>query len=157
ARVEVLGRLGSFGLSAMKTKADRMWDEFAANLVARITADAGAPAETPPAGMPVAVEASDAAPAAVATAPATGATASVPVPAPSTRVPAEALASRAGRPPGFTQGVTVPPPRTFPSPARATFWQRVFGGGPSRAADDIAIEIRRGDTLVRVFWPVQNA
>lgn len=40
-KVDVLGRLGSFGLSAMKTKADRMWDEFAQNLVARL--EAGAP------------------------------------------------------------------------------------------------------------------
>lgn len=31
---EVFGRLGSFGLSAMKTKADRMWEEFGANLAA---------------------------------------------------------------------------------------------------------------------------
>lgn len=31
-QVEVFGRVGSFGLSAMKTKADRMWDEFSAKL-----------------------------------------------------------------------------------------------------------------------------
>ena len=35
-RVDVLGRLGSFGLSVMKTKADRMWDEFGQNLAARL-------------------------------------------------------------------------------------------------------------------------
>ena len=35
-KVQVLGRLGTFGLSAMKTKADRLWDEFAANLQARL-------------------------------------------------------------------------------------------------------------------------
>lgn len=34
--VTVLGRLGSFGLSVMKTKADRMWDEFGRNLKERI-------------------------------------------------------------------------------------------------------------------------
>lgn len=28
-KVDVLGRLGTFGLSAMKTKADRMWDSSA--------------------------------------------------------------------------------------------------------------------------------
>jgi carbon monoxide dehydrogenase subunit G len=39
-QVDVLGRLGTFGLSVMKTKADRMWEEFGANLVARI--DGGA-------------------------------------------------------------------------------------------------------------------
>lgn len=35
-KVDVLGRLGSFGLSVMKTKADRMWDEFGENLSKRI-------------------------------------------------------------------------------------------------------------------------
>lgn len=32
-RVELMGRLGAFGLSVMKTKADRMWDEFGENLL----------------------------------------------------------------------------------------------------------------------------
>lgn len=35
-KVDVVGRLGSFGLSVMKTKADRMWEEFGQNLVQRI-------------------------------------------------------------------------------------------------------------------------
>ncbi|RZL87490.1 MAG: 4-hydroxybenzoyl-CoA reductase [Variovorax sp.] len=44
-KVDVLGRLGTFGLSVMKTKADRMWEEFGQNLVARLEAgDAVAPA-----------------------------------------------------------------------------------------------------------------
>ena len=34
AKAEVFGRLGSFGLTVMKTKADRMWDEFSARLAA---------------------------------------------------------------------------------------------------------------------------
>src|SRR5690606_1581481 len=34
--VDLLGRLGTFGLSVMKTKADRMWDEFGKNLAARL-------------------------------------------------------------------------------------------------------------------------
>ncbi|WP_353194873.1 CoxG family protein [Pusillimonas noertemannii] len=34
--VDLLGRLGTFGLSVMKTKADRMWDEFGRNLAARL-------------------------------------------------------------------------------------------------------------------------
>ncbi|MET0279356.1 MAG: SRPBCC family protein [Pseudorhodoplanes sp.] len=37
---EVFGRLGSFGLSVMKTKADRMWEEFGANLAAILRQDA---------------------------------------------------------------------------------------------------------------------
>ncbi|TFY97255.1 CoxG family protein [Ramlibacter rhizophilus] len=35
-KVEILGRLGTFGLSAVKTKADRLWDEFCANLGSRL-------------------------------------------------------------------------------------------------------------------------
>lgn len=35
-KVDVLGRLGSFGLGVMKTKADRMWDEFGENLGRRL-------------------------------------------------------------------------------------------------------------------------
>lgn len=35
--VDVLGRLGTFGLNVMKTKADRMWDEFAVKLKARLS------------------------------------------------------------------------------------------------------------------------
>jgi uncharacterized protein len=34
AKAEVFGRLGSFGLTVMKTKADRMWEEFNANVAA---------------------------------------------------------------------------------------------------------------------------
>jgi carbon monoxide dehydrogenase subunit G len=34
--VDLLGRLGTFGLSVMKTKADRMWEEFSRNLADRI-------------------------------------------------------------------------------------------------------------------------
>jgi len=35
-KVDVLGRMGTFGLGVMKTKADRMWDEFGVNLTARL-------------------------------------------------------------------------------------------------------------------------
>lgn len=50
-QVDVLGRLGTFGLSVMKTKADRMWDEFGANLLARLS-PAGSQAAPQPAGKP---------------------------------------------------------------------------------------------------------
>lgn len=43
--VDVLGRLGTFGLSVMKTKADRMWEEFGNKLRARI--DGTAPDAAP--------------------------------------------------------------------------------------------------------------
>lgn len=35
-KVDVLGRMGTFGLGVMKTKADRMWDEFGVNAAARL-------------------------------------------------------------------------------------------------------------------------
>ncbi|MBI4968227.1 MAG: SRPBCC family protein [Rhodospirillales bacterium] len=35
-KAELLGRLGTFGLNVMKTKADRMWEEFARNLIAHL-------------------------------------------------------------------------------------------------------------------------
>jgi carbon monoxide dehydrogenase subunit G len=41
ATADVLGRLGSFGLSVMKTKADRMWDEFGVNFAAVATRSDG--------------------------------------------------------------------------------------------------------------------
>ncbi len=37
-KVDVVGRIASFGLSAMKTKADRLWDEFGTNLNAQLAA-----------------------------------------------------------------------------------------------------------------------
>lgn len=41
--VDLLGRLGTFGLSVMKTKADRMWDEFGKNLTERLEGGGQAP------------------------------------------------------------------------------------------------------------------
>lgn len=42
AKADVMGRLASFGLSVMKIKADRMWDEFGANFAAVLAANAQA-------------------------------------------------------------------------------------------------------------------
>ncbi len=44
--VDLLGRLGTFGLSVMKTKADRLWEEFGANLTARLEGEK-APSNAP--------------------------------------------------------------------------------------------------------------
>lgn len=41
--VDLLGRLGAFGLSVMKTKADRIWEEFGNNLAARLEGGEGSP------------------------------------------------------------------------------------------------------------------
>jgi carbon monoxide dehydrogenase subunit G len=37
-KVDLFGRLGTFGLNVVKTKADRMWEEFVRNFSARIDA-----------------------------------------------------------------------------------------------------------------------
>lgn len=37
--VEVLGRLGTFGINMLKTKADRLWEEFGRNLASHIQAE----------------------------------------------------------------------------------------------------------------------
>ena len=127
-KVDVLGRMGTFGLGVMKTKADRMWDEFGVNAAARL---AGGDAATAP------VLSSAPAPAA-AVAPATVSSAvSAPAPAVSATV--------------------LTPPRVVPpagaTPARAPgFWARLFG-----ASADIHVEVQRGDTRIRVSWPVQAA
>ena len=46
-KADVFGRLGSFGLSVMKTKADRMWEEFGANVAALLRQPAVATAGHP--------------------------------------------------------------------------------------------------------------
>jgi carbon monoxide dehydrogenase subunit G len=40
-KIDVFGRLGALGMNVMKTKADRMWEEFGRNLASR----AGAPSD----------------------------------------------------------------------------------------------------------------
>ena len=40
-KVDVLGRMGTFGLGVMKTKADRLWDEFGVNAAARLAVGEG--------------------------------------------------------------------------------------------------------------------
>lgn len=46
-KADVFGRLGTFGLAVMKTKADRMWDEFGTNLIARLNGEVPVMAEPP--------------------------------------------------------------------------------------------------------------
>lgn len=102
--VDVLGRIGTFGLGVMKTKADRLWDEFGVNASARLAGvvDGGAPAA-----------------ASVASPAATAATAQAPAPTAST-------APSAPRPcaPVAVPAVAAPAPG---------FWSRLFGGGSSDA------------------------
>ena len=54
-KVDVLGRMGTFGLGVMKTKADRLWDEFGVNAAARLAGGGGSavPAAVAPVPAPV--------------------------------------------------------------------------------------------------------
>jgi len=133
-KVDVLGRLGTFGLSVMKTKADRMWEEFGQNLVARLEGRAPAAPAAVSAPAPAAVKA--AAPAVVAAKAPPVARAAAPVATPPTAIAPPAA---------------VPPPQAV---ASRGWWSRLVNGS---AADGrhIRVELRRGDTLLKVEWPVE--
>jgi carbon monoxide dehydrogenase subunit G len=113
-KVDVLGRMGTFGLGVMKTKADRLWDGFGVNAASRLVG----PAE---ADSPTIV---------------TAATTVAPAP--------EAAVAPASVPPKFPE-----PAAPLPAPS---IWARLFGWGCGR---DIHVEFQRGDTRIRVRWPVQ--
>lgn len=133
-QVDVMGRLGTFGLSVMKTKADRMWDEFARNLVARLAPEA-----------PTAIEA--------VPEPALEADVSVAVPAvsqPTASGTGEATATRRLH----VDGLPTSPVRQMD-----TWWARLLARAPMAATGGrtIHIEIQRGDTSIRVDWPVEHS
>lgn len=136
-KVDVLGRMGTFGLGVMKTKADRMWDEFGVNAAARLD---GAAAAAP-------VEAVDAVGGDVAA----GGSGTVFVPNGSgvaTPVPASATAAA----PAPAAAAAPTPTRTAP---RAGFWSRLLGTTPATTGQEIRVEVRRGGTTITVHWPVQ--
>ena len=128
-KVDVLGRLGTFGLSVMKTKADRMWEEFGQNLVARL--EGGPPVAAAPAPAPVI---QTAAPASVA-------------------VAARPVATVAAPAPVATPPAAVPAP---PAAAGRGWWSRLVNGSAPHGRH-IRIELQRGDTLLKVDWPVDAA
>ncbi len=146
-KVDVLGRLGAFGLSVMKTKADRMWDEFGQNLVARLNGgEQTAPVLVPNVSTPV--EATVVAE--------TGAVAKT------SAVPTQTQA----------QGVSTSTPDTSPTVAvngvatskadvgEAGWWSRLLGGRPAAGkavGRNIRIDLRRGDTALAVEWPVEDS
>lgn len=131
-QVDVMGRLGTFGLSVMKTKADRMWDEFAGNLASRLapvdalSAEASPPVlaqEGPPGDTPT-----------LATTP-------------------DSTAAQPAQMRVAPQGVPLPA-----QPRQASWWARFTGRTqPPAAGATIHVEIVRGDTTIRVDWPVQDA
>ena len=143
ARTAVLGRLGSFGLSVMKTKADRMWDEFGANFSA------------------VAVRGAEAADAS-----AIGADPGGPIDAPAPHATTGALtrADVAG-PRAFDQASAAPMPAQEQSPPKARWWQRANGAATAdgaaashrRLATDIYVELHRPNGVIKVLWPASAA
>lgn len=150
-KVDVLGRLGTFGLSVMKTKADRMWDEFSQNLLARLSEGvsgqavaAGAPAVAAPAPSPAGAPA--------------------PVPA-AVSAPVSAPASAAAQPaasPAQVPSVTAPTLHVngAPLPAAQTRqpgWLARLFGGAAASGPAIHIELRQNDRVLTVDWPVQAA
>jgi carbon monoxide dehydrogenase subunit G len=134
-QVDVLGRLGTFGLSVMKTKADRMWEEFGANLAARI--DGGV----------------SPAPVVEAPAPPAPAVAAAPAPAAAAAKPAPAIAAKP-----IAKAAESQPSRNEP-----TWWSRLTGNRPNRSASlagpgrFIRIEVRQPDRTISVDWPIEGA
>jgi len=162
--VDVVGRLGTFGLSVMKTKADRMWEEFGNNLRARIDGpEVGAPGTASPAvaaSKPVA-------PGKPAVAPAKAVAQAAP-PAAAAAAAAASAAARSAAVPATPE----PPPSAMPlqAPAAAaaalngrggsSWWSRLLGGGNGHANDNgrfIHIEVRQGGRTIRVDWPLEGA
>lgn len=125
-KVDVLGRMGTFGLGVMKTKADRMWDEFGVNAAARL------------AGPGVAVEA------VTEVVDSVSAAQTSEVPAPAEQVPP--IAAHGG------PALPVAPARVTQGTG---FWARLLGSPSAAVGQDIRVEVRRGDTTITVHWPVQ--
>ena len=135
-KVDVVGRLATFGLSALKTKADRLWDEFGQNLVKHLQSEAGdVPAPRTIAGN-VAMQEPDLPPVA----------SSVNHP-PSPAAPA----LRSSRPNDLQTTVLA-----LPSTANArSWWQRLFGPDP---ASVIVVDWQRPDgSRLQVQWPAHQA
>lgn len=140
-KADVLGRMGSFGLGVMKTKADRMWDEFGVNANLRLAGgDAIAAAVD---GVAPAVAAPVAPPVAVPVAP--------PV-APPVAAPAHAAFTAVAAPASAFAAAPMAVPASATQSAPPGFWARLFG-----ASQDIRVEVVRGNTHIRVQWPVGAA
>jgi carbon monoxide dehydrogenase subunit G len=139
-KVDVVGRLATFGLSALKTKADRLWDEFGQNLTKHLQSEVSvtpaAVAITPevavvppgaalPASLPTAVSTATHAPAAP-----------------------PSLADR----PRISQPTPVALPGAQPS---RSWWQRLFGPEPNNV---IVVDWQRPDgSRLQVQWPAHQA
>jgi carbon monoxide dehydrogenase subunit G len=167
-QVDVLGRLGTFGLSVMKTKSDRMWDEFCANLVARIAPQVEGAVDLPTSHATVAAPAAplelhaaqgpaSTASAATHAAPATPATVATAVVSPAASAPSTPSVAVAAKSTAAAASTAVAATTPVMVESQGGWWSRWFARAPQRASTDICIEIRRGDTTVNVLWPMQRA
>ncbi|MBL8377636.1 MAG: 4-hydroxybenzoyl-CoA reductase [Burkholderiales bacterium] len=135
-KVDVLGRLGTFGLNVMKTKADRLWDEFGASLAARLAPPVASAGTSQPAS--AGTSSSETGSAAQST---------------------DAKPWQPGAPEAST-GLPNLPGSVRSATVRAGWLARLLGlvpAGLSRQPGDIAIEVRRGDATVTVLWPQASA
>lgn len=151
--VDVLGRLGTFGLNAMKTKADRMWEEFAQNLVGRL-----APLDAQAA---LAAEGVERAAEAAVTAFAGGAAPAAPaVPQPAPAAVSAQTEAAAAQPRVRVEGVEIPDFRQddhgWWSGMLASIARRARPGQGANGRT-IHVEIRRADTTITVDWPIEEA
>ncbi|MET3373621.1 carbon monoxide dehydrogenase subunit G [Variovorax boronicumulans] len=155
--VDVLGRLGTFGLSVMKTKADRMWEEFGANLKARIESGE-LPATATATSTPATTMPAPAASARVAVASVSAPKAPLES-APSAAVVAATPTSGTPSPAAPVQSVSVA------APAESGWWSRLFGGSRAGPVDvpssaqgrNIRIEVRQMNQTVTIDWPIEQA
>ena len=155
--VDLLGRLGTFGLSVMKTKADRLWEEFGANLKARIESGDVPSASAAP---PTAVKAAGAASPPAAAAPAN---AGVP-PKPQPQVAKAPEPSPVGTASARAPTAQVVSPQVSEQPESPSLWARLFGGARRPAGPEVAyeartirVEVRQIDRTISVEWPVESA
>lgn len=145
-KVDVFGRLGSFGLTVMKTKADRMWEEFGANLNARALAGTQQGVELARNNAVKSGYKHESA----AQLDAQGQA--------EIRTNGASIAPR-------TNGSAIGTPRGPASQAHTSWWQRLMPvsrsndelGQLRRLSSDIYIEVQRGDSTVRVLWPAQDS
>ena len=138
SKADVLGRLGSFGLSIMKTKADRMWDEFGANFAA--IAQQGQTTEGNSAPQPT-----------------SGAVGNDAAENPS-RLP---MTTSADGP----KTTAAQKPTQHLETSHVGFWKRILGSTsrtlPSahhqRLPTDIYVELQRGNSALKILWPASAA
>jgi carbon monoxide dehydrogenase subunit G len=135
AKADVFGRLGSFGLSVMKTKADRMWDEFGANIAAILRQnEQGAD-----------IDSTTAAKVSPATSGKTFAASSDAAAASHSSVTSRAYAHSSDA----------------PKPGKSKWWSRLVSSSQQngdtirdlRLPTDIYVELHRGNDVVKVLWP----